>query len=126
MAFATPPPDARSYFVQGQADSRVTVWISIFRFPILLMATNNSSKPSTKPVKVFRLRGISASVFENESENGAFYKISVVRTYKNGKEFASTPTFSRDDIPVMLHVAKMAWHFVLSQEQEQRNSEDSD
>jgi hypothetical protein len=90
------------------------------------MANNNSSKSSTKPVKVFRLRGISASVFENESENGSFYKISVVRTFKDGKEFKSTSTFSRDDIPVMLHVSKMAWHFVLSTEQEQRNSEDSD
>lgn len=124
--FTTPPPDARAHFVQGQSDARVMVWISIFLYPNLLMANDNSPKASTKPVKVFRLRGISASVFENESENGSFFKVSVVRTYKDGKEFKSTPTFSRDDIPVMLHVATMAWHYVLQQEQEKRSSENSD
>ena len=59
------------------------------------------TKESTEkngPVKKFRLRGISASVFENQTEKGqTFFKVTVQRSYKDGKTFKSTNTFSRDD-----------------------------
>ena len=39
---------------------------------------------STKPLKTFRLKGVSASVFENRSEQDALYhKVQIVRTYKS-------------------------------------------
>jgi hypothetical protein len=75
---------------------------------------------ATKPVKVFRVRGISASVFQNQStaegRDAVFYKVALQRTYKDGNEFKTTSSFGRDDLPVARHVLQQAWEFILSAE----------
>lgn len=81
----------------------------------------NETQTSTKPSATFRYRGISASVFENHSEKGdPYYKVSIVRTYKDGKDFKSTPTFSRDELPIVMLVAQQAYEFVLTTERDNR------
>jgi hypothetical protein len=79
-----------------------------------------TAQTSAKPVKVFRLRGVSASVFENHSKNAerpaTFHKVSLQRTYKDGDEFKTTTSFGRDDLPVCVHVMQQAWAFVLDAE----------
>lgn len=74
----------------------------------------------TKPVKVFRVRGVSASVFQNQStadgRDAVFYKVALQRTYKDGKEFKTTSSFGRDDLPVARHVLQQAWEFILGAE----------
>ena len=74
----------------------------------------------SKPVKVFRVRGVSASVFQNQSTTDGrdvtFYKVALQRTYKDGKEFKTTSSFSRDDLPVARHVLQQAWEFILGAE----------
>ena len=71
-----------------------------------------NSENSNKPVKVFRLRGISASIFENSSKtNGresVFYKVSIQRTWKDGDDFKTTTSFGRDDLPLVEKVAALA------------------
>jgi hypothetical protein len=94
-------------------------------FPMTVMADSSSS--SHKPVKVFRLRGVSASVFENHSEqNGTFHKVQVIRTYRDGKLFKTTPTFSRDELPIVTLLTQQAWEYVLATEASQRNSQNSE
>ena len=82
----------------------------------------NETQPSTKPAATFRYRGISASVFENQSEKGdPYYKVAIVRTYKDGKSgFKSTPTFSRDELPLVIKVAEQAFEFILVTERDNR------
>jgi hypothetical protein len=79
-----------------------------------------TAQTSAKPVKVFRLRGVSASVFENHSKNAerpaTLHKVSLQRTYKDGDEFKTTTSFGRDDLPVCVHVMQQAWAFVLDAE----------
>ena len=80
---------------------------------------NNKSKgaPSNKPVAKFQYRGVVASVFENEAENGSlFYKVSIARTYRDGEQFKSTSSFSRDDLPLVAQVANEAWLSLLEYE----------
>ena len=86
--------------------------------------TNNTNQP----VKKFRLRGISASVFENKMEkNGqTYYKVTVQRSYKDGKTFKSTNTFSRDDLPLLTEVATAAWRDILKREAEAAATESKD
>ena len=73
-----------------------------------------------KPVKVFRFRGISASVFENtthaENQPVRFFKVSLQRAFKQDGEFRHNSSFGRDDIPVAKHVLDEAWRFILEQE----------
>jgi hypothetical protein len=79
-----------------------------------------TAQSSTKPVRVFRLRGVSASVFENHSKNAerssTFHKVSLQKTYKEGDEFKTTTSFGRDDLPVCLHLLHEAWAFILEAE----------
>jgi hypothetical protein len=87
------------------------------------------AQSSTKPLKVFRLRGISASVFENHSKNTeratTFHKVSLQRTYKDGDEFKTTTSFGRDELPVCMHLMQQAWAFILDAESK-RGQDDAD
>ena len=78
-----------------------------------------SSTTTRKPVKVFRLRGISASVFANPAGNGReapYHKVSLQRTYKVGEEFKTTTSFGRNDLPVAGLLIQKAWEFIIETE----------
>lgn len=78
------------------------------------------AQSSTKPVKVFRVRGLSAAIFANhakvEGRDVTFHKVSVQRTYKDGDEFKTTTSFSRDDLPTVRLLIDRAWQFILDTE----------
>ena len=84
---------------------------------------------ATKPVKVFRLRGISASVFANTAKSGereiTFHKVSLQRTYKDGDDWKTTTSFGRDDLPTAQLVLSRAWEFILDAEAS-RGKEDAE
>lgn len=88
---------------------------------------NKTQKETSKqPVQKFQLRGISASVFENQSENGVpFYKVSITRTYKADGEFKTATTFSRDDLPLVEVLTRQAWLSILKREAESTKKSDS-
>jgi len=73
-----------------------------------------------KPVKVIRLRGVSASIFANQAKSDGrditFHKVSLQRSYKDGDEWKQTSSFGRDDLPIVNLVLKRAWEFVLDTE----------
>ena len=73
-----------------------------------------SSKTKTaKPVETIRLRGISASVFENQTEDGKpFHKVSLQRTYRQGDEWKNTQSLSRDDLPIAAMLLQKAWEYI--------------
>ena len=84
-----------------------------------------SSTATSKPVKVFRLLGVSASVFANRPFKGSnvpFYKVSLQRTYKDGDEFKTTTSFSRDDLPIANLLIQKAWEFILESEMKGRKA----
>ena len=86
------------------------------------------AQASFKPVKVFRSRGVSASVFANHAKsdgrNITFHKVSLQRTYKDGDEWKTTTSFSRDDLPIARLLLDRAWEFIL--EAETSHSADTD
>ena len=77
----------------------------------------SSTTKAAKPVETFRLRGISASVFENHSEDGkTFHKVSLQRTYRQGDEWKNTQSLGRDDLPIAAMLLQKAWEYVLQTE----------
>ena len=92
-----------------------------FQPPIMESSTAN------KPAKVFRLRGLSASVFENRSKtNGrsvSYFKTSLQRTYKDGDEFKTTSSLSRDDLPIAELLLKRSWAYILEAEEKNRKDD---
>ena len=88
------------------------------------------AQSSTKPVKVFRLRGVSASVFANDAktERGpvTFHKVSLQRTYRDGDEWKQTTSFGRDDLPIAGLLLKQAWQFILETEAKRGKDDEAD
>lgn len=86
----------------------------------MAIAKDHDMAPSQKPVHSVRLRGISASVFENktkiENREVTFHKVAVSRTYKDGDEWKSTTSFGRDDLPVVTLVVQRAYEWILDAE----------
>lgn len=81
------------------------------------MAQTTNATALNKPVKTFRLRGISASIFQNETYQAGqpvrFYKVSLQRAFRQNGEFRHNSNFVRDEIPVAVHVLQLAWAFIL-------------
>ncbi len=82
------------------------------------MDSSPNSKSAVKPVQTFRLKAISASVFENESEDGktSFHKVSLQRSYRQGDEWKTTQSLSQDDLPIAALLLQKAWEFILETE----------
>ena len=78
------------------------------------------AQASLKPVKVFRSRGVSASIFANHAKSDGrditYHKVSLQRTYKDGDEWKTTTSFGRDDLPVARLLLDRAWEFILDAE----------
>lgn len=80
-----------------------------------------------KPVKVFKCKSITASVFANlvKANGGEFtmHKVSLQRTYREGEEFKHVSSFGRDDIPVARMLLEDAYRFIHEREAEQKKAE---
>jgi hypothetical protein len=75
------------------------------------MATSDN-----KPIRTFRLRGVKVAVFENKTEQGAYYKTALQRIYREGEEWKTTTSLGRDDLPVARLLLGRAWEFILDLE----------
>jgi hypothetical protein len=81
-----------------------------------------ATKSANAPVFTFRRKGVSVSVFENQSGEGkTFFKAAVQRTYKEGDEWKTTTSLSRDDIGVAILGLQKAYEFVLDAEAKMNN-----
>ena len=60
------------------------------------------------PVAQLRYGGISAAIWKNDSEKGAFYNVTFQRTYKESEELKNSQSFGRDDLLVLAKLADLA------------------
>jgi hypothetical protein len=90
------------------------------------MATKakNQATETNKPAAVFRARGIKVSVFANTGDNGAFYKATLQRIYKQGEERKTTGSLGRDDLPIAQYLLGKAWEFILQAESKETKDAD--
>lgn len=81
---------------------------------------DSKNASTSKPVQTYRLHGVSVSIFANptktDGKDTVFYKVSIQRTYKDGDEFRTTNSFSRDDLPIVELLARRASDYILAQE----------
>jgi hypothetical protein len=90
-------------------------------FYMAIVKKSSAVRGASKPVKAFRMRGISVSVFANDvqSDDGrelTFHNISVQRRYRDGDEFKTTTSFRRDDLPILQLLVQRAWEYVVDAE----------
>jgi hypothetical protein len=77
--------------------------------------SNNSGRPPTQspppppaddkmPVHTIRHRSLKASIWKNQTEKGPMYKVTVVRSYREGETWHDTHSFGFDEL---MNVAKL-------------------
>ena len=82
----------------------------------------SKDQEKNKPAQQYRLRGLAVSIFANTAKDRdvPFYKVSMQKTYKDGKEFRTTTSLGRDDLPVADLLLKKAWVWILEREAKDR------
>lgn len=84
------------------------------------IAKEPKAQTTVKPIKVFRLRGVTASVFANQATSDGrditFHKVSIQRVFKDGAEWRTTTNFGRDELPIAQLLMNRAWEFILDAE----------
>ena len=89
-----------------------------------MTTATEAPQASTKPVKVFRDRRLSVSIFRNHAtvrdEDRTFHSVSVQRSYKDGDAFKSTHSLGKDDLPAIQLLLAQAWEWIVNEEATQR------
>lgn len=68
-----------------------------------------------KPAHEIRLGRIKATLWENETEQGTRYNVTVSRLYKDGDDWKNSMGFGRDDLPLVAKVVEMAHLWIYEQ-----------
>ena len=91
--------------------------------------TDTPAVTSTKPVKVFRDRGLSVSVFANKStvrdREMTFFNTDIQRSYKDGETFKTTHSLGKDDLPRAQLLLAQAWEWIVNEEAVARRKKDA-
>lgn len=64
----------------------------------------SSNGSATRPVQEIRMGRIRAAIWENETENGTRFNVTVSRLYKDGDNWKDANSFGRDDLLVVAKV----------------------
>ena len=78
--------------------------------------------PGQKPKKQFRMGLVVASVFDQPTDTGTIFNVSISRLYKNegDAEWSRSTSFNRDDLPLVGEVSRQAWTWIHENQQSER------
>lgn len=77
-----------------------------------------------RPVQEIRIGRVKAAIWENETQNGSRYNVTLKRVYKDGDEWKTSDSFGRDDLPLLIKVLDRAHTFCYEQPAVQRQEEE--
>jgi len=78
--------------------------------------------PGQKPKKQFRMGLVVASVFDQPTDNGTLFNVSISKLYKNegDSEWSRSTSYNRDDLPAVSEVSRQAWIWIHENQQSER------
>jgi hypothetical protein len=82
-----------------------------------------NKREKVKPVHEVRLGRIKAAIWENETQNGTMFNVTLSRLYRDGKQWKDSGSFGRDDLPLVAKVADRVHSWIFAQAQEQNGSQ---
>lgn len=68
-----------------------------------------------QPVHEVRLGSVKAAIWENRSEHGHRYNVTLARIYKDEDQWKSTDSFGRDDLLLLAKVIDQAHSWIFDQ-----------
>tara|TARA_R100000687_G_scaffold19368_2_gene15805 strand:+ start:137 stop:391 length:255 start_codon:yes stop_codon:yes gene_type:complete len=82
------------------------------------------SSENTQPEAEFRINGVKAVVWKNDTRNGHMFNTILVRVYKDTEdEWKETHSLGRDDLLAAGKVLDEAHSFILGEERKARSAE---
>ena len=79
------------------------------------------STEKSRPEAEFRINGVKAVVWKNETRNGAMFNTSLVRVYKDADDiWQETHSLGRDDLLAAAKVLDEAHSFIMGEERAAR------
>ena len=82
------------------------------------------SSEKNQPAAEFRINGVKAVVWENDTRNGSMFNTTLVRVYKDkDEEWKETNSLGRDDLLAARKVLDEARSFILDEERNARSAE---
>jgi hypothetical protein len=79
------------------------------------MPTSSKKPNANTPAHEIRLAGIHATIWKNDTPQGARYNTTFERTYRDGEEWKSSDAFGRDDLLTLGFVAAEALRWIMAQ-----------
>lgn len=76
--------------------------------------------PKDKPIHEVRMGAIKATLWKNETQTGFRYNTTFCRVYRDGTEWKTTDSFSREDLLLLGKVADQAHSWIHAQAVEDR------
>jgi hypothetical protein len=68
-----------------------------------------------QPAHEIRFGAIKATIWENTTQNGKRYNVTVSRLYKDGDKWKRSDSFGRDDLLLLAKVADLAHMWIFEQ-----------
>ena len=65
-----------------------------------------------QPIHEVRIGAIKAAIWENKTETGTRFNVTVARIYKDGEQWKSTDSFGRDDLLLLAKVIDQAHSWI--------------
>ena len=73
------------------------------------------------PVARIKIGGVSAAIFRNEGEKGAFHTATIERSYKDGDDWKTTNSFGTKDLAALSAVSQQATAKCLELDEDERD-----
>ena len=73
------------------------------------MEENMTTNGKTRPVQEFKIGRVRGAVWDNSTENGARFNLTLSRLYKNADgKWRDSSSFGREDLPLVMKVCDLA------------------
>ena len=79
---------------------------------------SQAAPPSRQPVHELRLGRLKAAIWQNETETGLRYNVTVTRLYKDESGWKSTASFGLEDLLGLAKLVDQAHSWILQKQQE--------
>ena len=76
-----------------------------------------------RPVHEIRMGRVRAAIWENDTQNGTRYNVTLSRLYRDGEQWKDSSSFGRDDLPLVAKVADQVHTWIYQQGQSQNRTE---
>ena len=87
---------------------------------------NQTAAPKTnqQPVHHIRNSGITASIWQQDTQNGSMFNVTFQRAYRDGDEWKNSSSFGKKDLLVLSFIAARAYEWIGNQPRNPKATEE--